>query len=91
MTLHCVLIKTVELIDLTEIHQQTAVERQHLCCTYLAHHEPESFVVIIITITDQGTDVSMACGNQETAAGQQVQGHNAIMVSPDAPASCPQP
>ena len=117
MMLHCVITKTVELVDLTEIHKTD-------CCgeTTLVLHTPSSsragnlcyyhyapgcrlgrlplgllkrvkfpFLSIIITITDQGTVVRMACGNQETAAGQQLQAHDAIMVLPDAPASCPQP
>ena len=28
--------------------QQTALERHNLRCTYLAHHEPESIMMIII-------------------------------------------
>ena len=34
--------------------EQTALERQNLPCTYLAHHEPESIIFVIIAIDTHG-------------------------------------
>ena len=42
---------TVQLMLLGTDPRQAALERQDLSCTYLAHHEPES-VMIILIITD---------------------------------------
>ncbi len=38
--------------------RQTALERQDLSCTHLAHHELESAAVIVIIITRDGSVAS---------------------------------
>ena len=48
--LQCVIVKTVELADLTEMHKTTALEKQDLSCTYLAHHELESKTILVVII-----------------------------------------
>ena len=47
MMLLCMIVKFVELVDLQRCARQTALERQDLSCTYLAHHELESVIIII--------------------------------------------
>jgi len=50
MMLHYVIVKTVVLVGLTGMHKTGCSERQDLSCTYLAHHELESVLIIIIII-----------------------------------------
>ena len=47
MMLRCMIVKNVELVDRIEM-RKTALERQDLSRTYLAHHEMESVITIII-------------------------------------------
>jgi len=50
MMLHYVIVKTVVLVGLIGCTRQAALERQDLSCKYLAHHELESVLIIIINI-----------------------------------------
>jgi len=61
MMLRCVTVKTVKLVDPIEI-RQTALERQDLSCTYLAHDELESVnVTIVITLTGALLFAALTC------------------------------
>ncbi len=48
MLLHCVIVRTVELVDVVEM--LTALERKDLSRTYLARHELESVFIVYIVI-----------------------------------------
>ncbi len=60
MMLHHMIVKTVALVGLAGMHKTgCSGERQHLCCTYLAHHELRHLVIIIVMITTTITNVTI--------------------------------
>ena len=50
MMLRGVIVKTVALVHLIEMRKTDCLERQAFSCTYLAHHELESKLTILIII-----------------------------------------
>ena len=48
MMLQCVIVSYVMHLNLTRMLKQIALEGQDLPRTYLAHHELESFMIIIV-------------------------------------------
>ncbi len=47
MKLHCVIVKTVKLVDLIEMRKTHCFREKHLSHTHLAQHELESELIII--------------------------------------------
>ncbi len=52
----CVIVNSVELVHFTGMHKTRCSGRQDLSCTYLAHHELETVVIIAIMIIEADAD-----------------------------------